>query len=449
MRRFQFLRIVAATTVGVFMNTWGLDGARAANLPALRNEDIIARPTGIIPLRLTPGGGWLAGVTDPDPDSNESDLSAWQVFIAINALAPSQQQVGPSAVSTNNAIWETWADDALTFPGSPDLAHPPQWPASATTFPLKRLRIPEQNRIRLLLRNQPTPAARALVLKNPKIAHPMLRLDELFSIDPKRAPKGATPEILLVQMGGGEEVRRNKASFDFIVGQNLWYTQGLAAAFTAGAPIVFPVNAIEIKARWIPIVESQKPQFHWNYDSTGKLYGLVALHIMTKALPNWLWATWEWTGNAGRCDYIGCHDSFGVAPANVAPQTPLGGPYPSGTLATTLLAKFSAAGLGAEWQNYRLKGSQTLFADTTGLPTLLGNSVTENGFVQTSSCITCHGQASVDKSGHPNPSVGFVGNQSSNGPLRPSMFYTTTSPPVLEYLPIDFIWGILAASPAP
>ena len=115
-------------------------------------------------------------------------------------------------------------------------------------------------------------------------------------------------------------MRRNKASFDFIISNNLWYTQGLAAAFTLGNTINFPVNAIEVKARWIPIQQSQKSQFHWNYDSTGTLYGLVALHVMTKALPNWLWATWEWSGNAGRCDYIGCNDSFGVTPADMSPR---------------------------------------------------------------------------------------------------------------------------------
>jgi hypothetical protein len=110
----------------------------------------------------------------------------------------------------------------------------------------------------------------------------------------------------------------------------------------------------------------------------------------------------------------------------------------------------NTAGLSAEWQNYRLKGSQTLFTDTTGQPLLLGNSVTEAGFVQSSSCITCHGQASVDKNGKENSSIGFLPNgQSSNGPLLPSMFYTNTNPPKLQYLPIDFVWGILEAAPAP
>lgn len=414
-----------------------------ASLPA---PEFLAPPTGIH-MRL-PGlrPGWLGSVPDPNPDENEPDKSAWQVFIAINKAAPSQHHVGPNNVATNDALWETWADDPLTFPAHPDLAHPPQWPSTAATFPRKRLTVPLQNLFRRLqLEHNPQPRA---FVKQLQLAHPEIK-PELFLLKPGTLPGGTMPQILEVQIGGGEEVRRNKAAFDFIIGKKLWYTQGLAAAFAAGDTIVFPVDAIEVKARWKPITEAMKPQYHWNYDANGNLYGLTALHIMTKALPNWTWATWEWTGNPGRCDYIGCKDEFGMTPADVAPKTPLGGTYPAGTQTSALLALFNAAGLSAEWTNYRLKGTQTLFADTTAQPTLLGNSVTEAGFVQSSSCITCHGQAAVDKNGAPNPTIGFTpSGQSTNGPLLPSMFWVG-SPPVLTYLPIDFVWAILNASPAP
>jgi hypothetical protein len=165
------------------------------------------------------------------------------------------------------------------------------------------------------------------------------------------------------------------------------------------------------------------------------------------ALPNWLWATFEWTGNAGRCDAIGCDDSFGVTPATVAPASPPGQTYPAGTLTPALLNLMTAAGLGAEFKNYRLKGSQTLFANTLGQPTLLGNSQIEGPFISTSSCITCHGQASVDKAGSFQPTLGFLPNgDSSNGPLTPSMFYNNASPPQLQYFPIDFVWAIFKAN---
>jgi len=417
--------------------------AKTANARALADRNIVLPPVGRIPIGRLGSGGWLAGVPDPDPDSNEPDKAAWQLFIAINQMASSQQTIGGN--TTNNALWETWADDPLTFPTSPNPANPPQWPASGQTFPfLKRLQIPSQFLLRELQRQKVPPAEIKSRMLEFQREHPGMTLAQ--TLKSQASISGLKPlHIQLIELGGGEEVRRNKASFDFIVSNGLWYKQGLAAAFAANNVITFPVDAIEIKADWIPIQPQQKSQYHWNYDANGNLYGLVALHIESKALPNWLWATFEWTGNAGRCDFIGCNDSFGVTPAHVAPATPAGGSYAAGTLTPALLSLMNAAGLAAEFQNYRLKGSQTLFANTVGQPTLLGNSVIEAGFVSSSSCITCHGQASVDKNGNFNPSVGFASpGVSSNGPLTPSMFLNSGGQ--LQYFPIDFVWGIFRAN---
>lgn len=417
-----------------------IDTARADNKVPANTAVRNAQNLQIIrPGAFRPGVGWLGSAPDPNPDANEPDMSNWELFINVNKAAPSQHQVGPSHVTTNDALWETWADDALTFPATPDPTHPPQWPTGAATFPLKRLVLPFQNVIRRQLQMR-KPVQIDLIRKPIEAA-------QLFKLNPRQLPPGMTPEILEIQSGGGEEVRRNKDAFQFIVDNKLFYTQGLRDAFAAGKPMNFPVTAIEVKARWTPITDAQKSQYHWNYDSNGNLYGLVALHIMTKRLGNWTWATWEWVGNAGRCDYIGCHDEFGVTPSDVAPQTPLGGSYPPGTLTPALQAKFTAAGLSAEWQNYRLKGSQTMFTDTTGRATLLGNSITEAGFVSSSSCITCHGIASVDNTGRINPTFGFTSSgDSSNGPLLPSMFWNGTT---LKYMPVDFVWAFANARPAP
>jgi hypothetical protein len=402
-------------------------------------KSFAAPETGFVASTVPPGV-LTAAKPDPDPDENQPDRNAWRLLIDISKKATTQRKVGPSHVTSNDALWETWADDGLTFPDKPDPAHPPGWPATAESAPAKRLVVPAQNTLRRLMLEK-------------KPFKPELFNRPLEAPVPERsltAPKGKPSEELSLIAGGGEEVRRNKPAFDFIVNDKLYYKQGLAAAFAAGKTIVFPADAIEVKARWVPITEAKKSDYHWNYDSNGALYGLVALHIMTKHLPNWTWATFEWTGNAGRCDYIGCHDAFGVTPHDVEPKKPLGGAYPPGTLTADLLAMFKAAGLGDEWKNYRLKGAQDLFTDTTGRPTLLGNSVTEEGFVSSSSCITCHGQASVDKDGDFNPSVGFTSTgASTNGPLLPSMFWTSTTPPKLKYLPIDFIWAVLHAHAAP
>jgi hypothetical protein len=417
--------------------------AKALIALSLGGRNVVVQSGGRPPVITSVNGSWGTIVPDPDPDINEADKASWLLFIAINQMANSQQTFG--AVSTNNALWETWADDPLTFPVSPDPSAPPQWPSNAQTVFLKRLQIPTQFLLRELQRQHVPPSeikSRMLEFQRP---HPGMTLAQ--ALKSQASSSRLKPlRIPLVEAGGGEEVRRNKASFDFIIANRLWYKQGLAAAFAANNVISFPSDAIEVKADWVPIQPTQTGLYHWNYDSKGTLYGLVALHIESKALPNWHWATFEWTGNAGRCDYIGCNDSFGVTPPNVAPATPVGGTYPAGTLTPALLSLTSAAGLGREWQNYRLKGSQTLFANTLGQPTLLGNSVTESGQVQTSSCITCHGQASVDMNGNFNPSRGFTNASdefSSNGPLIPSMFLNSSGR--LQYFPIDFLWGIVNA----
>lgn len=86
-----------------------------------------------------------------------------------------------------------------------------------------------------------------------------------------------------------EEVHRNQAAFHYIVQNNLWYTQGLAEAFGKGNAIDFPIDSIEVKSNWVRIEEQEKTSYHWNYDESGQLWGLVATHISSKALPNWFW----------------------------------------------------------------------------------------------------------------------------------------------------------------
>jgi hypothetical protein len=119
-----------------------------------------------------------------------------------------------------------------------------------------------------------------------------------------------------------------------------------------------------------------------------------------------------------------------------------------------LLKLFKEAGFTKEWTgqwlNYRLKGSQVDFARSTGIPTLLGNSVTEGGFVPTASCITCHGRAAVNSQGQNvfgggfKPSLPGDGPQSYNGYPDPNWFwqFSESTSPTLKNLQVDFVWAI-------
>ena len=387
---------------------------------------------------------------DPGLALTNPDEFNWSLLVAVSKKAPPNLQFPAGPNTTNNAVWETWADDQFTFPRQPDPANPPKWQD----------------------RNKP--------LTPQPITQLQLRLRVL-----RQEHAGLQPEAI-IPSGGGEVVFRNQSSFDFIIKHNLFYREGLAAAFKqgvnpdgfpSGVTLQFDPAAVELKAVYKPLEGAlTKENCHWNYAADRKAYGLVALHIMSKQIPNWTWATWEWSGNTpdqpngnpGRSDRYGSRDSFGAiykdasgAPMHFqAPAADQGKPYPSGSVTAELIKLFKDAGFSEEWQqewsNYRLKGSQIDFTDPTGAAVLVGNSVTEKGFVQTSSCMTCHANTGVDSTGAPNPSIGFtLDGQSRNGPLDPAWFYDLNNiDPAQQfgrykvtYYPVDFVWAIFRARP--
>lgn len=116
----------------------------------------------------------------------------------------------------------------------------------------------------------------------------------------------------------------------------------------------------------------------------------------------------------------------------------------------------------AGWRKFRLKGSQVEFVTATGRPTLLGNSVTEAGFMDGSSCISCHARAGVaavyqDGNGKPlqkalanfgalsvfEPSLTDFGYfRSHHGVPNPNWYYSDNNrTPELAVMQTDFVWG--------
>jgi hypothetical protein len=307
------------------------------------------------------------------------------LFIRINQ---------PANNNSTDVIWETWATDDETFPRQPNLNQPPTWPGQA---------------------------------RRPKTLKPSTQLERLRQQLPGKGPKLEIP-----LQGDQEEVRRNQPAFDYIIGNSLWYKEGLVSAFRNGKTITFPKEAIEIKAQWKQITEQEKPRYHWNIDGTGKLFGLIALHISTKDLPNWFWATFEHVDNSERGKALGSQDRFGIVPPNSL----------DGQVSPGLQQMFAAANLGKEWLNYRLDGSQVDFVTSTGQPTRLGNSILEDGFVSRASCITCHGRERADQNGAAN----FTGADIVFGTPDPKLFFDTTGKP--SALQLDFVWGFLNVNPA-
>ena len=276
---------------------------------------------------------------------------------------------------------------------------------------------------------------------------------------------------------------------------------------TAISEIDYPVRSIMIKSNWLSEADALRlhiedvPQHikmdidapYTNNNGTvwrkGR-YWLVAFHISSKDTPNWVWSTFEHVANPGRCDFTGCNDSYGffsvdasvaadqaknyTSPHTKCDDLPLpaflfdnGNQYQSGPASAGLAAVFRDLKIGTTdnstgvpkysdraWLNYRLKGSQIAFTDSMGNPTHLGNSITEGGFVSSSSCITCHARAGAAAAGSVPPALGVFVNEvedsgyfrSAHGVPSPDWYYRSATPASLSVLQTDFVWGFLAAN---
>ena len=281
----------------------------------------------------------------------DPDLFAWQVFIAANWPADLIVRAANPTLplgSEGPSVWESWVvqEDVYLDDGS----EPPAWDEQAA------------DEVRRL--NSGIPLQQQLIR------------------DARPLPPGSSGHQ-------HEEVRMNQAAFDYIRDNELYNVEGQQAYFYASREVDFPVAAIEVKGIWRSITEEDKPRYKWAVftDSEGKeyLYGLTAMHMSSKVLPNWLWATFEHVDNPYR---RGPHDEGWLIPSSDSLACP-SAPHD---------CNLAPAGLGLEgtvFENYRLRGTQIDYTDAYGVPVLLANSELETGFQRTASCMTCHGRASI------------------------------------------------------
>ncbi len=226
------------------------------------------------------------------------------------------------------------------------------------------------------------------------------------------------------------------------------------------------LDSLEVKVDWVPSTSYNNPTFacpdptNTLYTETinGTCYALAAIHISSKVMPSWLWATFEPNSkvtNPNRCDpklYGACLDIWGTTSAQ---------PYGKGQTAQQspeLRQAMAEAQLNPAFNNYFLTGVQTQFVDTRGKAIQLGNSFIEfnQGVLPgKSSCITCHQYASFDGKqpvhGAPEnnfgipphgwPSIGYACNQNQNDNCMPVVSNATTQ---------DFSWmlGLMPYSDA-
>ena len=365
---------------------------------------------------LTVSAGAARATDEKLPWGQSSDMAAWQTFSLM---------VAPSGNPANHTVeFETWASDQDIYTAQP------HFPAPGTPKQLQpSLAAPTEHG-----------GPHALVITP----------NECFK--PGNAAAGNFPANGCI----GEEVRRNFASYQYIVSNGLYSKAGLAHAFNAGLKVDLPADAVEFKGNWIRVVDLiawikrtegltiSREYVNNNYyvatATSGRVtdeFALVGFHFATKQIKNWVWADFEHRLNPGRCDTIGCHDDFGAVDPVVQPKVTPNQNYGECRKTPALTAMMATAGLSQVWQNYCLKGAEIDYVQANGKPQLLGNSVIErinaNIPVGRSSCTTCHAYAAFDRNGNPAAMLKF----SETLPVGKVDFDRLKG-----FARNDFIWGI-------
>lgn len=380
------------------------------------------------------------------------DAMSWQYF--IQAVTP---------MPNGHLTFESWATDDDTYPA---VGQKPVWPsadseAASNGKHHKRQRF-EITGFRALIMNF-SEQDRAVFAASHDGANGLLTVGcELTGGNNKFPVVGSPPETAPGKAYClAEEVRRNRPEFDYIVDNNLYSKAGLAAAFKdEHKKIEFPADSIEVKVDWVPMDGIKKwlsntkkftdeqikseLESYYPIEEGGVQYGMVAMHVTSKILPNWLWATWEHRNNPGRCDSMGCYDEFGSVNKAVEPNkqwnTVYNGDGQDCKKTEALQQLFKAAHIDKRFDNYCLKASQIDFVsqkqESFGKPLLDGNTVTEGIAVATpvaiSSCISCHAAAGFNAAGEPNVA------QLSEAPIGNLTIDK-------DYKPYDFVWSLLQA----
>jgi len=370
----------------------------------------------VVPVAVTvpARAGAVAGKTE------NSDAFIWELFTQFAAPA-SQKSPSPT-------VFETWASDEDTFNVKP------HWPTQ--TEPLR---------------------FHVSVLQASKAVQPTAAITA-FKIDvscnpPTGGAVGAFPTMGPPTPCIAEQVARNHPEYDYIVNNKLNTQSGLAAAYKSNFQVDMPVEAIAIKGDWIPLQTLLQwiPQIgdvanirKLYYTTTvGPVeYALLSMHVSSRQNPDWVWGTFEHQMNPGRCDAIGCYDSFGAQTPEVLPNKQTWNTqYGSCPKTPQLKALMTKANLSPVWDNYCLKSTQVDFTAADGTPYALGNSVIEgivgNGTIAASSCISCHAYASFGATGSPTASAKAILPFNPTGKQIPSVLAGSHT--------FSFNWGLLLA----
>jgi hypothetical protein len=349
-----------------------------------------------------------------DGTNENSDAFIWQLLVGFAAPVTS--------CSPSRVVFETWASDEDTF------SKTPHWPS-------------------------PCEAARFHASVLGSLTSPKPGPIDVPCGTPGNPGVGGFPTTGTPKPCIAEQVKRNRPQYDYIVGNDLNTKAGLAKAFARSFKVAMPKASIAVKGDWVPVqtllqwiprlgsVENVE-KLYYTTTSGSVEYALVSLHVSSRQNKNWVWGTFEHEMNPGRCDSIGCFDSFGATIRTVLPnRTAINTQYGPCSKTPRLKALMAHAHLSPVWQHYCLKSTEVDFTAADGTPYALGNSVIEgiqgNGTIAASSCISCHAYASFGSDGAPAAAAKAMLPFNPTGRMIRKVLQGS--------LQFDFMWGVILA----
>lgn len=396
-----------------------------------------ARLCCFIALMLASNAGQTAEVVEPGGTAQATqealfnpDQYAWRLFFYLHQQSSTDKRGTPDENKESfrdyeddkDVVWESWALASGENEGRSEVFHSPA-----------RQPVPWVE-----LNAKPNPKILSASLKSSTLIRntgPAIRSEDFSKLlnSPMRPLFMPFPDIV-----DQDETRMNKTVYETIRDNRLYSIEGIAANYEQAAKtkahqvISFAQTAKEVKARWAQITPEQKSRYHWRTleitkaDATKEtqIWGLVALHVITRDVPNWFWADFSHIDSEKGSI---CRDDPDVCPRDT---TTRGDHPPSGA------DGIRRETLGTKWQNYILRGTQIDFVTSTGEGIVLSNPVIERTF-QRSSCITCHAHASVRTI---NDTLENNGMSFDLGAPAPGAFEPGGGEP--PFLQMDFLWSI-------
>lgn len=239
----------------------------------------------------------------------------------------------------------------------------------------------------------------------------------------------------------------NKPTFDYVLRREFYNVNGQEKAAATNSPGNFPPTAWELKTSWIWLGTDVRRcgelkdkylivnAYYQKRDNDGRPVGwevgyaaMTGMHIINKTLPDWVWITFE--------------NNFNAAYTKIDLQLPI--PADAQAANKTYQDKLRAG--NSIFANYRLDGVQTTFTapkdardeQSARVATLLANSNIESAFQPQSSCITCHGLASITPTGK---YFNMVDSRGGN-----VGYYVGELPDMSGYTKLDYVWSLKRAS---